>query len=93
MAATHSVQKLMTMAGKFILEHEGLWDHDAWEKLIEDAAKLGMSLDTEDKRNLGNILEAGKYFFHRLPASPPKKKAAAKPKAKVKAKAKEKNKS
>ena len=84
MSTATPIQKLLTLSGKFIAEQKGTWEHEDWLKLVEKASKLGFAATDENKRNLGNILEAGKYFYHVLPAKPPKAKA--KPKAKPKSK-------
>ncbi len=76
MAKTHPVQKLLTLAGKFVAEQQGDWDHEAWERLLAEAAQSGMNMDDEAKRNLGNILEGSKYFYHKLPAKAPRKPRA-----------------
>lgn len=85
MAKTHPVQQLLALAEKFVCERKGEWDHEAWECLLADAAKTGMDMGDEAKRNLGNILECMKYFYHTMPEKAPEKpkaKAKAKPKAK-----------
>ena len=73
MASTPAVQKLLTMAGKFVAKHEGDWDHEDWEKFLAKIATYGIPLDDETRRNLGNILEAGKYFHYVIPAETLKK--------------------
>ncbi len=96
MATTNKIQKLLSLAGKFIAERNGEWNHGDWETFLDEAGKLGFDHNDEAKRNLGNMLEAGKYFYHVLPATTTKKaatKSKAKPKAKAKAKAKTKAKS
>lgn len=76
MAKTHPVQKLLTLAGKFVTEQQGTWDHEAWEGLLAEAAQTGMDMGDEAKRNLGNILEGSKYFYHNLPEKAPRKPRA-----------------
>jgi len=80
-AAKSSVEKLLELAGQFITKQQGIWEHEDWEALLTKAGALGMPMDDECKRNLGNILEAGKYFFGSMPQAPAKKKAAAAKKA------------
>ncbi|HPO14448.1 MAG TPA: hypothetical protein PLI09_13480 [Candidatus Hydrogenedentes bacterium] len=82
MAKKHSLQELLDLAGKFVADQKGQWDHDAWEGLLVKAEALGLELADENKRNLGNILEAAKYFYFCMPEEAPKK--AAKPKATAK---------
>ena len=82
MATTHTVQKLLTVTGKFVVDQKGAWEHGDWEALLDGVTGMGLELTDECKRNLGNICEATKYFYHKLPATPPRKKAAARAKAK-----------
>ncbi len=71
------LQKVMEHAVQFVVAQKGAWDHDAWEKFAERVAKLGTAMDDEGKRNLGNILEGCKFFYHSAPP-PAKKKPLAK---------------
>ena len=94
MPAKHIVEEVLALVAKFVVGQQGAWEHEDWEKLVGQVAALGVELDDEHKRNLGNILEASKYFYHVLPAEPPAKAAAkptptptTAPKAKPKAKA------
>ena len=73
-AAKSSVEKLLVLAGQFITKQQGIWEHEDWEALLTKAGALGMPMDDECKRNLGNILDAGKYFFASIPQPPAKKK-------------------
>lgn len=89
MATKHSMEKVLSLAANFVIERNGVWDHDAWEGLLADMAGLGLEIEDDFKRNLGNILEAAKFFYCNLPsqtqtdaAPKPKPKAKAKPKAK-----------
>jgi len=88
MAAKHKVQDLLAVVGKFVADQKGAWEHDDWEALLVQVSAIGVDLSDENKRNLGNLLEASKYFHGALPAKAPKKRAAAKPRAKAKAKGK-----
>lgn len=91
MATQHPLYDVLAKCGDFVVKNKGEWDHDAWEAFVADAVKLGVSDTDEDKRSLGNILEASKAFYASLSCScekAPAKKAAAKPKAKAKAKPK-----
>ena len=89
MATKHKLQQLTEKATAFVIEQNGVWDHQAWEALVEDLSSPGLQFTDECKRNLGNLLEAAKYFYQTMPAEPPKK-AAAKAKAPAKTKAKSK---
>jgi len=89
MAAKTTLEKLLDLAGKFVIEQKGEWQHDDWERLLAKTSSLGMEFSDENKRNLGNILESCKYFYacgagtpSAAKKAPAKKKAAAKPKAK-----------
>ncbi|HOZ46533.1 MAG TPA: hypothetical protein PLO37_06125 [Candidatus Hydrogenedentes bacterium] len=84
MAAKNTIEGLLALAGKFVTDQNGAWEHEDWEHFLEEVAKLGFDLTDENKRNLGNILEACKFFYHCLPAcGPTAKKAPAKRKAKA----------
>jgi hypothetical protein len=76
-AAKNAMQKLMDLAAAFVAKEKGEWNHRDWEGFLEQASKLGFEFDDEAKRNLGNALEAAKYFYERMPPAP-KKKAAGK---------------
>ena len=87
MATNHSIQKLLTMAGKFVVDHKGMWEHEQWESFLGEVSNMGMEVSDECKRNLGNILEASKFFYCAMPAESdgkaPATKAATKPRAKA----------
>ncbi|HOF39671.1 MAG TPA: hypothetical protein PLD73_06325 [Candidatus Hydrogenedentes bacterium] len=80
-AAKAGVEKLLALAGQFIATQKGVWEHEDWEAFLAKAGALGMPMDDECKRNLGNILEAGKFFYGILPSTPAPKKAPAAKKA------------
>ncbi|MEA3364896.1 MAG: hypothetical protein U9Q79_04570 [Candidatus Hydrogenedentes bacterium] len=80
-AAKSSVQKLLDLAGQFIAKQKGNWDHGEWEAFLTKAEALGVPVDDDGKRNLGNILEAGKYFYTTMPKPAAKKRAAARKRA------------
>ncbi len=90
----NEVEKILELTGEFVTRQGGAWGHLDWESFLKKAAKAGVTLDDESKRNLGNILEGAKFLYHRagiMPESKPaKKKAAAKPKAAAKKPAKKK---
>ncbi|HOJ33410.1 MAG TPA: hypothetical protein PKY35_05245 [Candidatus Hydrogenedentes bacterium] len=75
------MEKLLALAAEFVMKQQGTWAHEDWESFVAAAEKTGYSFDDEGKRNLGNILEALKFFYFQMPAevkvSNPKKKAAA----------------
>jgi len=81
MPAASKLSKLLSGVEKFVVTHQGHWGHAEWEKLVEDSRALGYPFDDDDcRRNLGNILEACKYFYRRddapATAKAPAKKAA-----------------
>ena len=92
MATKSTLESLLDLAGKFVVTQNGEWEHEDWEALLSKAAAMGIVLNDEFKRNLGNILESCKYFHAVCPPASAKKatatKAKPKPKAKAKAKAK-----
>lgn len=77
-SAKNSLQKVLDLAGQFVTAQNGMWDHNEWEALVERVAAVNGPMDDEGKRNLGNILEASKYFFAHASAPAPKKAAARK---------------
>ena len=99
-AKKHAVQDILEAAGQFVLSQKGDWDHAAWEEFLVKIAGLGIEVCDESKRNLGNILEATKFFYGKVPccdggctiaeAKPAKKAAAKKAPAKKKVAAKKK---
>ena len=60
MAAKTRMQKVLDLAGQFVTERKGVWSHDDWEGFLAKAAALGVAMDDESKRCLGNILESCK---------------------------------
>jgi len=60
MAAKTRLQKVLDLAGQFVTERKGVWSHDDWEGFLAKAAALGVAMDDESKRCLGNILESCK---------------------------------
>lgn len=75
-------EKVLDLAAKFVTRQQGIWEHADWEAFLAEAGKLGLELNDETRRNLGNILEAAKSFWGVEPVnksaarrSPPKAKA------------------
>lgn len=89
----NGLQELLNMAGRFVEEQRGKWEHKDWEGFLDQVNKAGVELTDEVKRNLGNVLEASKHFYSKVSVVPDKKKAKAKAKTKSKPKAKAKTKS
>jgi hypothetical protein len=89
MAPKNMTQKVLDLAGKFVTAQDGKWNHAEWEDFLSEIAALGVVLNDESRRNLGNLLETSKFLHHLKEA--PKPKGKAKP-AKAKAKSKPKQK-
>jgi len=79
--AKNGLSKLLDLAAAFVTQQKGEWNHDEWEALLGKAEQIGFVVDDESKRNLGNILEASKYFYGVMPVAPKKKAAPRKKKA------------
>ena len=84
MATKSTLQKVLDLAGQFVIVHKGAWGHKDWEQFLEGAAALGIELTDETKRNLGNILESGKCFYGEADVAPAPRKAAVKTRATAK---------
>ncbi len=84
-AKKNEVQKTLDLAGEFVTKQGGSWGHADWEGFLKKAHKIGIAIDDEGKRNLGNILEAAKFLYNKAGITPVVK--SAKPKVKAKAKA------
>jgi hypothetical protein len=87
MPAKTNLEAILERSAKFVVEKKGRWDHEGWESFLKSVDGLGLSMDDETKRHLGNILESSRHLYenggnHKV-ATP-----AAKPKAKAKAKVK-----
>lgn len=80
-AAKNPLRKLLDLAGDFVASQDGVWTHEDWEQLLARVGGVGYHLEEDEgKRNLGNILEALKYFYYQTPApvsAPKAKKKAA----------------
>ena len=86
MATKSTLENLLDLAGKFVVTQKGEWDHTDWEALLSKAAAMGIVLNDEFKRNLGNVLESCKHFYVACPPAAAKKPTAKKTKAKAKTK-------
>ena len=84
MAAKTRLQKVLDLAGQFVIEQKGVWSHKEWEEFVAKAAALGIETNDESKRRLGNILESCKNLYSEADDAAPAKKPAAKPRAKTK---------
>lgn len=87
MPAKTNLEAILERSAKFVVEKHGQWDHEGWERFLESLGGLGLSLDDETKRHLGNILESSKHLYENggrhevAKAAKPKAKTKAKPKA------------
>jgi hypothetical protein len=89
MATKNRLQKVLELAGQFVIDHKDGWTHDEWESLLEKIADLGADLKDDGKQHLGVILESCKaLYFDGVGEVAQEKKSAANPKAKAKAKPK-----
>lgn len=88
MATQITVSQVFEQITDFLAKQGDDWDHAAWEALVASMAKQGLEPSDEMRRNLGNILEASKFFLGHMPAKPAKAKAKSRAKPKAKAKAK-----
>lgn len=94
------MERLFDLAGDFVKANNGTWNHTDWEKCLVEALKAGAPDTDATRLHLGNLLEAGKHFFHVTPPPPPvrrtpvaaptavKAKSTSKVKSKAKAKPK-----
>ncbi|HRK35487.1 MAG TPA: hypothetical protein PLJ47_12895 [Candidatus Hydrogenedentes bacterium] len=98
MKSKNSLTSMLKMAGDFVTQQKGKWEHKDWEAFLEQVQKAGIELTDEVKKTLGHLLEVSKAFYMNVSSVPNKKKPAkkstakAKSKAKTKAKAKSKSK-
>jgi hypothetical protein len=83
-AKKNELEKTLDLAGEFVMKQGGTWGHQDWESFLKKAGKAGVALDDEGKRNLGNLLEASKFLYHRAGITP-EPKAASKVKTKASA--------
>lgn len=55
---------LVDLAGKFVENQKGVWDHTAWQNFISDVQKKGTDLSDDMKDNVGLVLESMKKFYN-----------------------------
>jgi len=80
-----NLEVILERSAKFVVKNKGQWDHQGWEDYLGSVSNLGLVMDDETKRHLGNILESSKHLYENGGKAA---QAAAKPKAKPKAKLK-----
>lgn len=85
MPAKTNLEVILERSAKFVVEQKGQWDHEGWESFLKSVGGLGLSMDDETKRHLGNILESSKHLYENG-GGREMAKSAAKPKAKAKSK-------
>jgi len=88
MPAKTNLEAILERSAKFVVEKKGQWDHEGWERFLKSVDSLGLSMDDETKRHLGNILESSKHLYENGGYREMAK--SAKPKTKPKAGAKKK---
>mgnify|MGYP000876399984 CR=1 FL=1 len=86
MPAKARLQKLLDLAGQFVTEQNAEWSHEEWLTFTAKAEAIGIELNDQNKRQLGNILESCKNLYSEVNGPVPAKKPAAKPRAKAKSK-------
>ncbi len=85
MPAKTNLEVILERSAKFVVERKGQWDHQGWESFLESLSELGLSMDDDTKRHLGNILESCKHLYENGGRHQTANAAKAKPKAKSKA--------
>ncbi len=61
--ATPPFESLIDLAGKFVEQRKGVWDHEAWLNFLSDVTKNGFELTKEMTDYLGSVLESMKQFY------------------------------
>jgi hypothetical protein len=80
------IREIVALAGEFVLKRKGDWDHEAWERFLKKAGKVGADTSESGQVALGTLLETVKTLYLSLQESAPAK-AEKKPKAEKPAKA------
>lgn len=88
MADKKALHRLLNIAADFVTRQEGQWNHGEWEDFLQKVSALGLEINDDTKRYLGNILEASKNLYPMAACLPSAEKAPAKRKPKPKAKPK-----
>ncbi len=60
---------LIDLAGKFVEQRKGIWDHEAWSDFIADVQKKGFEVTDEMTDYLGSVLESMKQFYQAATAT------------------------
>lgn len=61
---TQVFNDLVGMAGKFVDQQKGVWDHKEWTNFITDAQKKGVEMTEEMKSHVGTVLESMKKSYN-----------------------------
>ena len=61
--STSPLLSLIDLAGKFVEQRKGIWDHEAWSDFLADVQKKGFEVTDEMTANLGSVLESMKQFY------------------------------
>lgn len=83
MPTTTTLSKVLKLAQSFVGDKGGEWNHQEWEALCGEVARIGVEMTDANKAALGALLESLKYFSTLPAAAVPPKKAAPKTKKKV----------
>ncbi|HUW61983.1 MAG TPA: hypothetical protein VMZ06_13365 [Candidatus Bathyarchaeia archaeon] len=63
MPAKTNLEAILERSAKFVVGKKAQWDHEGWESFLKSVDGLGLSMDDETKRHLGNILESSKHLY------------------------------
>lgn len=83
-----NLEAILERAAKFVVRSKGQWDHQDWEDYLGSVSNLGLTMDDETKRHLGNVLESSKHLYENGGSGMAPAARSAKPKAKAKPKPK-----
>ena len=60
---------LIDLAGKFVEQRKGIWDHEAWSDFLSDVQKKGFEVTDEMTAYLGSVVESMKQFYQAATAT------------------------
>lgn len=55
--------EIIKLAGTFVTENKGMWDHSAWLGFLGKLQKMGVDVTDGMQSNLGELLESMKRFY------------------------------
>ena len=67
--ATPPLASLIDLAGKFVEQRKGIWNHEAWSDFLADVQKKGFEVTDEMTAYLGSVLESMKQFYQAAAAT------------------------